>query len=80
MSTLADRTRVVSGASGGIGLAIAIGATHPKLPGTVHTAVTDIGLLTPGWAADVLASTGVQDLSRYGGGDGPILDIFVDKP
>jgi citronellol/citronellal dehydrogenase len=29
--------------------------------------------------ADVLASTGVSDLSRYGGGDNPTLDIFVDK-
>lgn len=52
-----DRTLVVSGASRGIGLAIAIGAAkqganvvllaktaepHPKLPGTVHTAVADI--------------------------------------
>ncbi|HVQ51806.1 MAG TPA: short chain dehydrogenase, partial [Mycobacterium sp.] len=27
----------------------------------------------------VLAETGVADLSRYGGGDDPILDIFVDK-
>ena len=29
---------------------------------------------------DALASAGVTDLSRYGGGDDPILDIFVDKP
>jgi citronellol/citronellal dehydrogenase len=28
----------------------------------------------------VLAETGVTDLSRYGGGNDPILDIFVDKP
>ena len=27
----------------------------------------------------VLAESGVSDLSRYGGGDDPILDIFVDK-
>ncbi|HEX2283926.1 MAG TPA: short chain dehydrogenase, partial [Mycobacterium sp.] len=27
----------------------------------------------------VLAEAGVEDLSRYGGGDHPILDIFVDK-
>ena len=54
---LADRTLVVSGGSRGIGLAIALGAAeqganvvllaktaepHPKLPGTVHTAVADI--------------------------------------
>ena len=52
-----DRTMVVSGGSRGIGLAIAIGAArhganvvllaktaepHPKLPGTVHTAVADV--------------------------------------
>jgi NAD(P)-dependent dehydrogenase (short-subunit alcohol dehydrogenase family) len=28
----------------------------------------------------VLTEAGVADLSRYGGGDEPILDIFVDKP
>jgi citronellol/citronellal dehydrogenase len=28
----------------------------------------------------VLAEAGVTDLSGYGGGDDPILDIFVDKP
>ena len=28
----------------------------------------------------VLTEAGVADLSRYGGGDNPILDIFVDKP
>ena len=27
----------------------------------------------------VLAETGLTDLSRYGGGGDPILDIFVDK-
>lgn len=54
---LTDRTLVISGASRGIGLAIAIGAArqganvvllaktaepHPRLQGTVHTAVADI--------------------------------------
>ncbi|OBK78570.1 NAD(P)-dependent oxidoreductase [Mycobacterium sp. 1164985.4] len=29
--------------------------------------------------SDLLAESGVTDLSRYGGGDDPILDIFVDK-
>ena len=29
---------------------------------------------------EALASAGVTDLSSYGGGDDPILDIFVDKP
>ena len=55
--SLSDRTLVVSGGSRGIGLAIALGAAraganvvllaktaepHPRLPGTVHTAVADI--------------------------------------
>jgi citronellol/citronellal dehydrogenase len=55
--SLAGRTLVMSGGSRGIGLAIAIGAAklganavllaktgepHPKLPGTVHTAVAEI--------------------------------------
>ena len=30
--------------------------------------------------ADVLTAAGVTDLSRYGGGDDPMWDIFVDKP
>ncbi|AFM18439.1 dehydrogenase of unknown specificity, short-chain alcohol dehydrogenase like protein [Mycolicibacterium chubuense NBB4] len=30
--------------------------------------------------SDVLAEDGVTDLSRYGGGDSPIRDIFVDAP
>ncbi|MGV0794327.1 SDR family oxidoreductase [Mycolicibacterium sp. XJ1819] len=55
--TFSDRTLVVSGGSRGIGLAIALGAAarganvvllaktsepHPRLPGTVHTAVADV--------------------------------------
>src|ERR1700710_471028 len=55
--SLADRTLVLSGASRGIGLAIALAAArcganvvllaktgepHPKLPGTVHTAVAEV--------------------------------------
>src|SRR3954469_7586265 len=55
--SLTDRTLVISGASRGIGLAIALGAArrganivllaktaepHPRLPGTVHTAVAEI--------------------------------------
>jgi citronellol/citronellal dehydrogenase len=57
MSTFTDRTLVVSGGSRGIGLAIALAAAkqganvvllaktaepHPKLPGTVYTAVADV--------------------------------------
>jgi citronellol/citronellal dehydrogenase len=57
MSRFTDRTLVVSGGSRGIGLAIALGAAkhsanvvllaktaepHPKLPGTVYTAVADV--------------------------------------
>jgi NAD(P)-dependent dehydrogenase (short-subunit alcohol dehydrogenase family) len=57
MATFTDRTLVVSGGSRGIGLAIALAAAkhganvvllaktsepHPKLPGTVHTAVADV--------------------------------------
>lgn len=30
--------------------------------------------------SEVLTSSGVTDLSRYGGGDNPIIDIFIDAP
>ncbi|OLP02417.1 short chain dehydrogenase [Mycolicibacterium porcinum] len=30
--------------------------------------------------AEVLTASGVTDLSRYGGGDNPIIDIFIDAP
>lgn len=30
--------------------------------------------------SDVLTASGVTDLSRYGGGDNPIIDIFIDAP
>lgn len=29
--------------------------------------------------SDVLRAAGVEDLSRYGGGDSPLVDIFVDR-
>jgi citronellol/citronellal dehydrogenase len=29
--------------------------------------------------SELLMESGVTDLSRYGGGDDPVLDIFVDK-
>jgi NAD(P)-dependent dehydrogenase (short-subunit alcohol dehydrogenase family) len=94
---LADRTLVVSGGSRGIGLAIAIGAArlganavllaktsepHPKLPGTVHTAVADVeaaggkGLAVVG---DVRNEEDVQRavdaaVERFGG-----IDIVVNN-
>jgi citronellol/citronellal dehydrogenase len=30
--------------------------------------------------SEVLTAAGVADLSRYGGGDNPIIDIFIDAP
>jgi NAD(P)-dependent dehydrogenase (short-subunit alcohol dehydrogenase family) len=30
--------------------------------------------------ADVLAEAGVSDLSPYGGGDAPVLDLYIDPP
>jgi NAD(P)-dependent dehydrogenase (short-subunit alcohol dehydrogenase family) len=95
--SLADRTMVVSGGSRGIGLAIALGAAklganvvllaktaepHPKLPGTVHTAVAEIeaaggkGLAVVG---DVRKEEDVQRavdgaVERFGG-----IDIVVNN-
>jgi NAD(P)-dependent dehydrogenase (short-subunit alcohol dehydrogenase family) len=95
--SLADRTMVVSGGSRGIGLAIALGAAklganvvllaktsepHPKLPGTVHTAVADVeaaggkGLAVVG---DVRKEEDVQRavdaaVERFGG-----VDIVVNN-
>jgi NAD(P)-dependent dehydrogenase (short-subunit alcohol dehydrogenase family) len=94
---LADRTLVMSGGSRGIGLAIAVAAArlganavllaktsepHPKLPGTVHTAVADVeaaggkGLAVVG---DVRNEEDVQRavdaaVERFGG-----IDIVVNN-
>jgi citronellol/citronellal dehydrogenase len=94
---LADHTLVVSGGSRGIGLAIALGAAklganavllaktdepHPKLPGTVHTAVAEVeaaggkGLAVVG---DVRNEEDVQRavdaaVERFGG-----IDIVVNN-
>ena len=93
----ADRTIVVSGGSRGIGLAIALGAAtrganvvllaktaepHPKLPGTVHTAVAEVeaaggnGLAVVG---DVRQEEDVQRavdaaVERFGG-----VDVVVNN-
>ncbi|WP_328392696.1 SDR family oxidoreductase [Nocardia sp. NBC_00416] len=70
-----DRTLVVSGASRGIGLAVALAAArrganvvllaktaqpHPKLPGTVHTAVAEIEA-AGGKAAAVVGDVRVEE-------------------
>jgi citronellol/citronellal dehydrogenase len=119
-SALSGRTIVMSGGSRGIGLAIAVAAArhganavllaktdkpHPRLPGTVHTAVGPeavAGARSPQIMADaameilarppatctgqtlvdvdVLAGAGIRDLSGYGGGDAPTLDLYIDPP
>src|ERR1700712_2705622 len=95
--SLADRTMVVSGGSRGIGLAIALGAAklganvvllaktsepHPKLPGTVHTAVAEAeaaggkGLAVVGDVRkeeDVARAVGAA-VERFGG-----IDIVVNN-
>ena len=96
-SSFTDRTLVVSGGSRGIGLAIALGAArlganvvllaktaepHPKLPGTVHTAVAEVeaaggkGLAVVG---DVRNEEDVQRavdaaVQRFGG-----IDVVVNN-
>ena len=96
-ASFTDRTLVVSGGSRGIGLAIALGAAklganvvllaktaepHPKLPGTVHTAVAEVeaaggsGLAVVG---DVRKEEDVQRavdaaVERFGG-----VDIVVNN-
>ena len=60
MSTMRDRTVFITGASRGIGRAIALAAArqganvviaaksdtpHPKLPGTIHTVAEEVGML-----------------------------------
>jgi citronellol/citronellal dehydrogenase len=96
-NTLADRTLVVSGASRGIGLAIAVAAgrqganvvllaktaePHPKLQGTVHTAVAEIeaaGGKAVAVVGDVrndddVARTAATAVERFGG-----IDICVNN-
>ncbi|MFD1814611.1 SDR family oxidoreductase [Rhodococcus gannanensis] len=96
-NTLADRTLVVSGASRGIGLAIAVAAgrqganvvllaktaePHPKLQGTVHTAVAEIeaaGGKAVAVVGDVrndedVARTAATAVERFGG-----VDICVNN-
>lgn len=96
-NALSDRTMVISGASRGIGLAIAVAAAkqganvvllaktaepHPKLQGTVHTAVADIeaaGGKAVAVVGDVRNEDDVQRLidtavDRFGG-----VDICVNN-
>ncbi|MET0704273.1 MAG: NAD(P)-dependent oxidoreductase [Mycobacterium sp.] len=96
-SSLADRTLVISGASRGIGLAIAIGAArhganvvllaktaepHPRLQGTVYTAVAEIEA-AGGQAAAVVGDVRKEEdvaravdtaVDRFGG-----VDICVNN-
>ncbi|MGN2639991.1 SDR family oxidoreductase [Nocardia takedensis] len=94
---LTDRTLVISGASRGIGLAIAVAAgaqganvvllaktdqPHPRLPGTVHTAVAEVEA-AGGRAAAVVGDVRDEDtvrrvvdtaLERFGG-----IDVCVNN-
>ncbi|MFI6223709.1 SDR family oxidoreductase [Nocardia salmonicida] len=96
-AVLTDRTLVISGGSRGIGLAIALAAArqganlvllaktsqpHPRLPGTVHTAVTEVeaaGGKAVAVVGDVRNEADVQravDLAveRFGG-----IDVCVNN-
>lgn len=96
-NTLTDRTMVISGASRGIGLAIAVAAgrqganvvllaktaePHPRLQGTVHTAVAEIeeaGGKAVAVVGDVrndedVARTAATAVERFGG-----IDICVNN-
>ncbi|WKG13004.1 NAD(P)-dependent oxidoreductase [Nocardia sp. PE-7] len=96
-AVLTDRTLVISGGSRGIGLAIALAAArqganlvllaktsqpHPRLPGTVHTAVTEVeaaGGKAVAVVGDVRNEADVQravDLTveRFGG-----IDVCVNN-
>lgn len=96
-NTLSDRTVVISGASRGIGLAIAVAAgrqganvvllaktaePHPRLQGTVHTAVAEIeaaGGKAVAVVGDVrneddVARTAATAVDRFGG-----IDVCVNN-
>jgi citronellol/citronellal dehydrogenase len=96
-NTLVNRTMVISGGSRGIGLAIAVAAArnganvvllaktaepHPRLPGTVHTAVAEIeaaGGKAAAVVGDVRREEDIQRavdvaLERFGG-----VDICVNN-
>jgi len=79
LSSLNDRTVVISGASRGIGLAIGIAAArqganvvllaktatpHPRLPGTVHTAAAEIDAAGGKAAAVVGDVRNAEDVGR----------------
>jgi citronellol/citronellal dehydrogenase len=76
VAALAGRTVVVSGGSRGIGLAIGVEAARRGTNAVNLAKRTGQTLID----ADVLAETGVSDLSRYGGGDAPVLDLYIDPP
>jgi NAD(P)-dependent dehydrogenase (short-subunit alcohol dehydrogenase family) len=82
MSTFTDRTLVVSGGSRGIGLAIALGTARKGFADAAVEILSRSPAEVNGQCftdVDVQTSANVTDLSSCGGGDNPILDIFVDK-